>query len=140
MSEYAGRPDYQVSQNTPGVHADMLTIASMQYNDGSLYGTEVQELPGDIEAGKIKTFDFKFHGAESYSDCAVYVGYYKKHTDTGYTQLGDYVFFTTGDTPVHDIDATPVGQEPAYRLDGVRLEDLKHKGIIIRSGKIQLQK
>lgn len=33
MSEYAGRPDYQVSQNTPGVHADMLTIASMQYND-----------------------------------------------------------------------------------------------------------
>lgn len=110
------------------------------YNDGSLYGTEVQELPGDIEAGKIKTFDFKFHGAESYSDCAVYVGYYKKHTDTGYTQLGDYVFFTTGDTPVHDIGETPAGQEPAYRLDGVRLQDLKHKGIIIRNGKIQLQK
>ena len=33
MSEYAGRPDFAVSQNMPGVHADMLTVASMQFND-----------------------------------------------------------------------------------------------------------
>ena len=33
MSEYAGRPDYTVAQNSPGIHADMLTVASMQFND-----------------------------------------------------------------------------------------------------------
>lgn len=110
------------------------------YGDGSLYGTEVMELPGDIEPGSIKTFDFQFKDAESYSECAIYIGYYKKHTDASYTQLGDFVFFTTGDTPVHDIDAASAVQEPAYRPDGVRMTDLKHKGIVIRKGKIQLQK
>lgn len=33
MSEYAGRPDFAVSQNTPGVNPDMLTNVSMQYNE-----------------------------------------------------------------------------------------------------------
>lgn len=33
MGEYAGRPDYAVSQGTPGIHADMLTTVSLQYNE-----------------------------------------------------------------------------------------------------------
>ena len=32
VSEYAGRPDFTVAQNTPGINADMLTNISMQYN------------------------------------------------------------------------------------------------------------
>lgn len=32
MSEYAGRPDYQLSQNSPGIHPDMLTVCDVQYN------------------------------------------------------------------------------------------------------------
>lgn len=32
MSEYAGRPDYQISQNSPGIHSDMLTVCDVQYN------------------------------------------------------------------------------------------------------------
>lgn len=35
MSEYAGRPDFQVAQNSPGIHADMLTIADVQYNENT---------------------------------------------------------------------------------------------------------
>ena len=26
MSEYAGRPDFMISQNSPGIHPDMLTV------------------------------------------------------------------------------------------------------------------
>lgn len=33
MSEYAGRPDYAVAQNTPGINADMLTNVSLQWNE-----------------------------------------------------------------------------------------------------------
>ena len=33
MSEYAGRPDFMVSQNAPGIHADMLTVCEVQYNE-----------------------------------------------------------------------------------------------------------
>lgn len=33
MSEYAGRPDFAVAQNTPGIQADMLTTISMQFNE-----------------------------------------------------------------------------------------------------------
>ena len=33
MSEYAGRPDYSVAQNTPGINADMLTNVSLQWNE-----------------------------------------------------------------------------------------------------------
>lgn len=32
MSEYAGRPDYQIAQNSPGIHSDMLTVCDVQYN------------------------------------------------------------------------------------------------------------
>ena len=32
MSEYAGRPDYQIAQNSPGIHSDMLTVCEVQYN------------------------------------------------------------------------------------------------------------
>ena len=32
MSEYAGRPDFAVAQNAPGIHADMLTVCDVQYN------------------------------------------------------------------------------------------------------------
>lgn len=33
MSEYAGRPDYAIAQNAPGVHADMLTVVNIQWNE-----------------------------------------------------------------------------------------------------------
>lgn len=33
MSEYAGRPDYAAAQNTPGIHADMLTTVNLQWNE-----------------------------------------------------------------------------------------------------------
>lgn len=33
MSEYAGRPDYMIAQNAPGIHADMLSICDVQYNE-----------------------------------------------------------------------------------------------------------
>jgi hypothetical protein len=33
MSEYAGRPDYAVAQNTPGINADMLTVVNLQWNE-----------------------------------------------------------------------------------------------------------
>lgn len=33
MSEYAGRPDYTVAQNTAGINADMLTNVSLQWNE-----------------------------------------------------------------------------------------------------------
>lgn len=33
MSEYAGRPDFAVTQNAPGIHADMLSICDVQYNE-----------------------------------------------------------------------------------------------------------
>ena len=33
MSEYAGRPDFSLGQDMPGIHADMLTTISMQWNE-----------------------------------------------------------------------------------------------------------
>ena len=33
MSEYAGRPDFMVNQNAPGVTSDMLTVCHVQYNE-----------------------------------------------------------------------------------------------------------
>lgn len=36
MSEYAGRPEYAVAQNAPGIHADMLSICDVQYNDQTM--------------------------------------------------------------------------------------------------------
>lgn len=33
MSEYAGRPDFAAAQNTPGIHADMLTVVNLQWNE-----------------------------------------------------------------------------------------------------------
>lgn len=35
MSEYAGRPDYMIAQNSPGIHADMLTVCDVQYNEST---------------------------------------------------------------------------------------------------------
>lgn len=43
MSEYAGRPDFAAAQNTPGIHADMLTVVNLQWNE---YTKEVRV--GDI--------------------------------------------------------------------------------------------
>lgn len=33
LSEYAGRPDYSVAENMPGINPDMLSICQVQYND-----------------------------------------------------------------------------------------------------------
>lgn len=35
MSEYAGRPDYMIAQNSPGIHSDMLTVCDIQYNEST---------------------------------------------------------------------------------------------------------
>lgn len=110
-------------------------------NDGNLYSTEVLELPGDIKAGGIKTLDFKFHGAKSYNQCAILIGYYANHTDRQYTQLGDYVFFVTEETPVESIEGTPTEKEaPVFRIDGTQVKDSNFKGIFISDGKKMIVK
>lgn len=109
------------------------------YGDGYLYATERLELPGNIEPGATKEFNFKFHGADSYSECAIYVGYYKRHTDTDVTQLGNYVHFTTDETAIEGVAATPqeMSDRTVYRLDGTVADGLLQKGVYIGSrGKV----
>ena len=83
----------------------------LQDAGGQLERSEIKERIADIDdqiaeyaeevkqskrtGNTYKEFNFKFHGADSYSECAIYVGYYKRHTDTDVTQLGNYVHFTT---------------------------------------------
>jgi hypothetical protein len=127
------------NNSTEGYYRGIIAILFEDlYHDGMLYGTENIELPGDIDAGAIKTFNFNFDGAESYSRCAILIGYYKYHTDQSYIQLGDYIWFTTGETPIESINGDASRQGNAYGLDGIKLNDLKQKKIYIQDGKIHL--
>ena len=127
------------NNSTEGYYRGIIAILFEDlYHDGMLYGTETIELPGDIDAGAIKTFNFNFDGAESYSRCAILIGYYKYHTDQSYIQLGDYIWFTTGETPIESINGDASRQGNAYGLDGIKLNDLKQKKIYIQDGKIHL--
>lgn len=106
------------------------------YNDGRLYNTETLELPGNIEPGRFKTLDFKFRGANSHNQCAILICYYKNHTDDSYTQLGDFVYFVTGETAVESIEGTTVeGDTHIFRIDGTRVKNSDIKGIYISNGK-----
>lgn len=44
MSEYAGRPDFMVSQNAPGINSDMLTVCDVQYNAQTMNIMEMDEM------------------------------------------------------------------------------------------------
>lgn len=51
IGEYAGRPDWQLTQNNPGIHADMLTTIDVQYNSKTK----------DIQIGdKFRWIDFEY--------------------------------------------------------------------------------
>ena len=45
------------------------------------------------------------------------------------------LWFTTGDTPVESIEATPTDKAPVYRLDGTKVDAPAHNGIYISEGK-----
>ena len=107
------------------------------YNDGRVYSTEILEVKGDIASGQTKTFNIQFHGANSNNLCAILIGYYKNHTDASYYQLGDYTWFTTGETPVENIEATPIIENDAqiYRIDGSKVNNTNQKGVYISKGK-----
>ena len=107
------------------------------YNDDLLYSTEILEVKGDIASGQTKTFNIQFHGANSNNQCAIYIGYYKNHTDASYTQLGNFIHFTTGETPVENIEATHIIENDAqiYRIDGSKVNNTKQKGVYISKGK-----
>ena len=111
------------------------------YGDGRVYGTEILNQPGNISSASTKTFNFDFYDAESYSQCAIFIGYYAKHTDSNYVQLGNYQFFVTGETPIEDVNASPaVLHGEIYRLDGTKIDAKDIKGIYINSGKVLISK
>ncbi len=105
------------------------------YNDNMVYLMERITLPGNIPSGATKTYNIKFHGAQSYNLCGILIGYYANHNDYGYTELSDMLWFTTGDTPVESIEATPTDKAPVYRLDGTKVDAPAHNGIYISEGK-----
>jgi hypothetical protein len=129
------------NNSTEGYYREIVAILLENlYNDGYLYSTEILTLPGDIASGSTKTFNFQFHGADSYSSCAIYIGYYVNHQDAKYTQLGDYVRFTTGETPVESIDGSNTLEGPVYRIDGAKVSKPVHNGIYISNGKAMIAK
>lgn len=130
------------NNSTEGYYRGIVAILYENlYDDGNLYGTEILELPGDIMPGRTKTFKFNFRGAQSYNECAILIGYYKKHTDKDFEQLGDYVRFKTEETPVESIEGTRAEEDaPIFRIDGTRVKDSDAKGIFITNGKKMIAK
>ncbi len=129
------------NNSTEGYYREIVAILFENlYNDGRLYSTEMLTLPGDITSGSTKTFNFQFHGADSYSQCAILIGYYANHKDANYTQLGDYVWFTTGETPVDNIKGTHIQEGPVFRIDGTKVDKPLHEGIYISNGKVVIAK
>lgn len=129
------------NNSTEGYYREIVAILFENlYNDGKLWGTEVLTLPGDITSGATKTFNFKFHGADSYSQCAILIGYYANHKDANYTQLGNYVWFTTGETPIESIEGSNILEGPVYRIDGAKVSKPVHNGIYISNGKVLITK
>ena len=132
----------QIKNNsTEGYYREIVAVLFENlYNDGLLYGTEVLTLPGDIASGSTKTFNFQFHGADSYSQCAIYIGYYANHKDANYTQLGDYKHFTTGETTIESIKGNNIHEGPVYRIDGTKVSNPVRNGIYISNGKVLITK
>lgn len=129
------------NNSTEGYYREIVAILFENlYNDGRLHSTEMLTLPGDIASGSTKTFNFQFHGADSYSQCAILIGYYANHKDANYTQLGNHVYFVTGETPVDNIKGTHIQEGPVFRIDGTKVEKPLHEGIYISNGKVVIAK
>ena len=124
------------NNSSEGYYRGIVAILFEKMDDSNyLYATEVQELPGNINAGTTKTFNFQFHGANSYNQCALLIGYYQNHSDLNYTQLGNYIYFTTGETPVESIQGTFDKESPIYRIDGIKVNGEQVNGLHIIQGK-----
>lgn len=124
------------NNSSEGYYRGIVAILFEKIDDSNyLYATEVQELPGNINAGTTKTFNFQFHGANSYNQCALLIGYYQNHSDLNYTQLGNYIYFTTGETPVESIQGTFDKESPIYRIDGIKVNGEQVNGLHIIQGK-----
>ena len=129
------------NNSTEGYYREIVAILFENlYNDGKLHSTEMLTLPGDIASGYTKDFNFQFHGANSYNQCAILIGYYANHKDANYTQLGDYVWFTTGETPIESIEGSNILEGPVYRIDGAKVSKPVHNGIYISNGKALIAK
>lgn len=129
------------NNSTEGYYREIVAILFENlYNDGRLHSTEMLTLPGDIASGSTKTFNFQFHGADSYSQCAILIGYYANHKDANYTQLGNHVYFVTGETPVDNIKGTHIQEGPVFRIDGTKVDKPLHEGIYISNGKVVIAK
>lgn len=124
------------NNSSEGYYRGIVAILFEKIDDSNyLHATEVQELPGNINAGTTKTFNFQFHGANSYNQCALLIGYYQNHSDQNYTQLGNYIYFTTGETPVESIQGTSDKESPIYRIDGIKVNGEQVNGLHIIQGK-----
>lgn len=129
------------NNSTEGYYREIVAILFENlYNDGNLYSTEMLTLPGDIASGYTKDFNFQFHGANSYNQCAILIGYYANHKDANYTQLDNYVWFTTGETPVESIEGSNTLEGPVYRIDGAKVSKPIHNSIYISNGKALIAK
>lgn len=129
------------NNSTEGYYREIVAILFEDlYNDGKLYGTEFLTLPGDIASGSTKAFKFQFHGADSYSQCAVLICYYANHKDSDYSTLGNHVYFVTGETPVDNIKGTHIQEGPVFRIDGTKVDKPLHEGIYISNGKVVIAK
>lgn len=129
------------NNSTEGYYREIVAILFENlYNDGKLHSTEMLTLPGDIASGYTKDFNFQFHGANSYNQCAILIGYYANHKDANYTQLDNYVWFTTGETPVESIEGNNTLEGPVYRIDGAKVSKPIHNSIYISNGKALIAK
>lgn len=124
------------NNSTEGYYRDIIiAFAEYDYIQNGFYITQQQVFPGNIEAGKTKTYTAQFENVPSNTVCAVAIFYYAKHTDTSPQQLGYAYRFTSGETPIESIEATPTEQAPVYRLDGTKVVSPAHNGIYISEGK-----
>ena len=134
--ELIAKPTIRNLSDEPYCREIVAILMENLYDDGYLYGTEMIQEQGDIEPNVRKEFVFDFKSAKSNNKCAIFIGYYKKHTDKDYVQLGGYQHFTSGETPVESVEEDNVLEGGAlYRLDGTKME-MPEKGIIyIKNGK-----
>lgn len=124
------------NNSTEGYYRDIIiAFAEYDYIQNGFHITQQQAFPGNIEAGKTKTYTPQFENVPSNTMCVVAIFYYAKHTDTSPQQLGNAFSFTSGETPIENIEATPSEHAPVYRLDGTKAVSPAHNGIYISEGK-----
>lgn len=124
------------NNSTEGYYREIIiAFAEYDYIQQGYYIKELQSFPGNIEAGATKTYTALFQNAPSNTKCAIAVFHYPKHTATDFEQLGYAYSFTTGETPIESIEATPTEMAPVYRLDGTKVDAPAHNGIYISEGK-----